>query len=131
MELVRVLVDSLGVSEDQAQGGAGLLFKLAQDKLGDGEFAQIADIVPGLDDMLAAAPGDGGGGLMGAVGGLMSSLGGGAGNLGALATLAGGFDKLGLDSGMIGRFVPVLLDFVRDRGGDGVADMLGKVLSGE
>jgi len=61
----------------------------------------------------------------------MSSFGGSAGNLGALASLAGGFDKLGLDSGMIGKFVPILLDFVRDRGGDGVADLLGKVLSGD
>lgn len=131
MELVSLLVESLGVSEEQAKGGAGLLLKLAQDKLGGGEFAQIAENVAGTEDMLAAAPGEGGGGLMGAVGGLMSSFGGGAGNLGALASLAGGFDKLGLDSGMIGKFVPILLDFVRERGGDGVADLLGKVLSGD
>lgn len=131
MELVSLLVESLGVSEEQAKGGAGLLLKLAQDKLGGGEFAQIAENVSGIEDMLTAAPDEGGGGLMGAVGGLMSSFGGGVGNLGALASLAGGFDKLGLDSGMIGKFVPILLDFVRDRGGDGVADLLGKVLSGD
>lgn len=87
------------MTEEQATGGAGLLLKLAQDKLGGGEFAHIAENVPGIEDMLAAAPSEGGGGLMGAIGGLMSSVGGGAGNLGALASMAGGFDKLGLDSG--------------------------------
>ncbi len=131
MELIGQLIESLGVSEDQAKGGAGLLLKLAQDALGGGEFAQIAENVSGIDDILAAAPSEGSGGLMGVIGGLMSSFGGGSGNLGALASLAGGFDKLGLDSGMIGKFVPILLDFVRDRGGDGVAGLLGKVLSGD
>lgn len=129
MDLINQLVSTLGVSEEQAKGGAGMLFKLAQDKLSGGEFAQISDKVSGIDDMLSAAPADAGGGLMGAVGGLMSSLGGGSGNLGALASLAGGFDKLGMDSGMIGRFVPVVLDVVRDQGGDAVGNLLKGVLS--
>jgi len=30
MELVKLLTEQLGVSPDQAQGGAGLLFKLAK-----------------------------------------------------------------------------------------------------
>lgn len=33
MELIQQLVSNLGVSEDQAKGGAGLLFNLAKDKL--------------------------------------------------------------------------------------------------
>ena len=33
MELIQQLVSSLGVNEDQAKGGAGLLFNLAKDKL--------------------------------------------------------------------------------------------------
>ena len=66
---------------------------------------------------------------MGAMGGLMSSVGGGVGDLGALANLAGGFDKLGMDSGMIGRFVPVVLDFARNQGGDTVGNLLKGVLS--
>ncbi len=129
MDLINQLVSTLGVSEEQARGGAGMLFKLAQDKLGGDEFARIADKVSGLDDMVAAAPDAGGGGLMGAVGGLMSGLGGEGNNLGALASLAGGFDKLGLDSGMVGKFVPVVLDFVRNQGGDSVGDLLKGVLS--
>jgi hypothetical protein len=129
MDLINQLVSNLGVSEDQAKGGAGMLFKLAQDKLSGGEFAEITDKVSGVDDMLSAAPAAAGGGLMGTVGGLMSSVGGGAGDLGALANLAGGFDKLGMDSGMIGKFVPVVLDFARNQGGDTVGNLLKGVLS--
>ena len=129
MDLINQLVSSLGVSEEQAKGGAGMLFKLAQDRLSGNEFAQIADQVSGLDDIVAAAPDAGSGGLMGAVGGLMSGLGGDSDNLGALAGLAGGFEKLGLDSGMVGKFVPVVLDFVRNQGGDSVGNLLKRVLS--
>jgi hypothetical protein len=130
MDLINQLVASLGVSEEQAKGGAGMLFQLAKDKLSGGEFAQISDQVSGVDDMLSAAPSaQGGGGLMGALGGAVSSLGGGAGGLGTLASLAGGFDKLGMDTGMIGKFVPVVLDFVRKQGGDSVGRLLEGVLS--
>ena len=57
MELIEQLVGSLGVQEEQAKGGAGLLFQLAKDKLGDSEFAQVADCVPGMSNLLQAAPG--------------------------------------------------------------------------
>ena len=59
----------------------------------------------------------------------MSSAGGWAGNLGVLTNLTGGFDKLGMDSGMIGRFVPVVLDFVRNQNGDTVGNLMKDVLS--
>ena len=45
MELIDQLTKSLGVSENQAQGGAGLLFKLAKDKLGAGDFSKISAAV--------------------------------------------------------------------------------------
>jgi hypothetical protein len=127
MELLQQLTQQLGVNEDQARGGAGMIFKLAQDKLG-GDFKQVADVVPGMDSMLSAAPGAGGlsGGLGGALGALSGALGGG--KLGALASLAGGFSKLGLDAGMVGKFLPVVLSFVKDKGGDGVMGLLQKVL---
>jgi hypothetical protein len=45
-----------------------------------------------------------------------------------LAGLAGGFSKLGLDSGMIGKFLPIILSFVQSKGGGGVKTILEKVL---
>ncbi len=127
MTLVETIANQLGVDEQQATGGAGLLFQLAKDKLSGGEFSQVAEAVPGIEDMMSAAPKSGGGlgGLLGAVGGM---LGGKAGQLGELASAAQGFSKLGLDSGMIGKFVPIILSFVKQQGGEGAMGILQKVL---
>ena len=133
MELIQQLISNLGVDEGQAKGGAGLLFKMAKEQLAEGDFQQIASKLPGVSDLLGSAPdpNSGGGGVMGAIGGIASALGGQSGNLGSLGTLAslaGGFSQLGLDSGMIGKFVPEVLSFAQKHGGDVVKGLLEKVL---
>jgi hypothetical protein len=65
---------------------------------------------------------------MGAVGGLASKFGGKAGELGNMASLAGGFSKLGLDSGMVGKFIPIVLSYVQEKGGDGAMQLLQNAL---
>lgn len=127
MELVQMLTSQLGVTEEQAQGGAGLLFKLAKEKLSAGEFSQVADAVPHMEALTSSAPETGG--IAGALGGFASSLGGGAGQLGSLASLAGGFKSLNLDPGMVSKFLPVVLSFVQSRGGDTARAMLEKALT--
>ncbi|WP_034414610.1 DUF2780 domain-containing protein [Candidatus Entotheonella palauensis] len=131
MELVQQLVSGLGIQEDQAKGGAGLLFQLAKDKLSSGEFDQIAAHVPEMGDLLSAAPAAESGGLGGALGGIASALGGSAGGLGSLASLAGGFSQLGLDAGMIGQLAPIVISFIQGKGGDQVGSLLQGVLSGD
>ena len=125
MELMQMLTSQLSVSEEQASGGAGLLFKLAQDKLSSGEFSQIAGAIPEINELISSAPESGG--LAGAIGGLASSFGGGAGQLGDLASLAGGFSKLNLDADMVGKFIPIVLSFVQSQGGDTLKGLLEKV----
>ena len=127
MELIQQLVDKLGVQEDQAKGGAGLLMKLAKDQLDAGSFSKIASAIPGVDSLINSAPESGG--LMDAIGGITSALGGKAEGLGKLAGLASGFSKLGLDSGSISKFVPVILSFVQSKGGDQVKGLLEKVFN--
>ena len=127
MELVQMLTSQLGVSETQAKGGAGLLFKLAQDKLDGGEFSQIAGAVPGIESLISAAP-EGGGGMAGALGGLASSFGGNAGKLGTLATLASGFQSLDLDPSMASKFAPVIMSFLQSQGGEGIQDLIKKAM---
>ncbi len=133
MELIQQLVSGLGVNEDQAKGGAGLLFNLAKEKLGSGEFQQITNAVPGVTDLLKAAP-ESGGGMMGALGGATSALGGlggqsgQMGGLGKLAELAGGFSKLGLSTDMVGKFIPIVLSFVQNQGGPAAAGLLEKAI---
>ncbi len=125
MELIKILTDQLGINDNQAKGGAGLIFSLVKDKLDSGDFSKIASAIPGVNDLIKSAPESGG--LMGAIGGLASSFGGGS-SLGNLAGLADGFSKLGLDSGMIGKFIPIIMSFVESKGGASVKALLEKVL---
>ena len=124
MELLNMLTSQLGVNQEQAAGGAGMIFDLAKEKLG-GDFSQISSAIPEVEGLIDKAP-DTGGGLMGAIGGLASSFGGD--KLGNLASLAGGFSKLDLDVGMISKFAPIILDYVKDQAGDGAMGLLSKVL---
>ena len=127
MEIISSLIDRLGVTEDQAKGGAGAIFNLLKEKVSDGDFSEISAVVPGINELLDAAPESGG--LAGAIGGLTSMLGGGAEKLGGLASLAGGFDKLGLDMDMVAKFVPIIISFVRSKGGDSLKNILKDVLN--
>lgn len=125
MELVNILKSQLGVQEEQAKGGAGLLFQLAQEKLQDDQFSQISQYVPGMGELLGAAPQTGG--MASALGGLASAMGAPA-SLGNLASLAGGFSKLGLNAGMINQFVPIILSYIQGKGGAGASQLLAQVL---
>lgn len=125
-ELVGLLVSQLGVQQNQAAGGAGLLLKLAQSKLG-GDFSKISAVIPDAQKLISSTPKDPvGGGLMGLAGSLASSLGGA--KAGQLAALAGGFGQLKLTPDMIGKFVPVLLSFAKSKGGADVMQLLAGVL---
>ena len=125
-ELIALLVKQLGVQEGQAQGGAGLLFKLAQNKLG-GDFSKVTQALPGVEGLIKSAPEAGG--VSKLVGGLLGKVGGGkAAGLADLASLAGGFSQLKLDQGMITKFVPVILNFVQSKGAGEVVGLLTKVL---
>jgi len=126
MELLQMLTSQLGVTQGQAKGGAGLLFKMAKEKLSSDDFSQVAKSVPGIEKMISSTPEPSG--LAGALGGLASSFGVGAGDLGGLASLAGGFKSLNLDSSQIGQFIPIILSFVQSKGGDIVKSVLEKAL---
>lgn len=117
-ELISALTSQLGVTGQQASGGAGLLMKLARERLSSGDFQQVAAAIPGLDGLLKAAPAAGGGGVMGM---LSKAVGG---NAGDLAQLASGFSKLGLNAGMIQKFIPVIMGYVQQHGGVAAAGIL-------
>ena len=127
MDILNVLTEQLGITQDQAKGGAGAIFNLVKDNLGGDRFNEVAAAVPGMEDLLAAAPA--GGGLAGAIGGLTSMLGGGAEKLGGLASLAGSFKELGLDMDMVTKFVPIILSFVKSQGGDALKNIVAEVLT--
>lgn len=127
MELLEMLTNQLGISDEQARGGAGLIFKLVKDKLDAGEFGQIAELVPDIDSMISAAPRESTG-LLSALSSLAASMGLGE-KLGNLSSLASGFKNLDMDAGMASKFVPIVMSFVQEKGGDTAKQLLEKVLT--
>jgi hypothetical protein len=123
-ELIDQLTKNLGITGQQAEGGAGVLFKAAKDKLGPAEFDNLLSGVPGLSDVMKKAPAAGGG-LGGMLGGLAGAVGG---NAGLIATVVTGFGKLGLRADDAKKFVPVILDFLRSKVGPDVVSKLEKTL---
>ena len=123
-ELIDQLTQGLGVNASQAEGGAAVLFKAAKDKLGGPEFDKLLGGVPGLGDLMKKAPASGGG-LGGMLGGLAGAMGG---NAGLIATIVGGFGKLGLTTDHAKKFVPVILEFLKTKVSPDVISKLEKTL---
>ncbi len=130
-ELFGMLTSQLGVDSNQAKGGVGAILNMAKEKLSEGDFSQITNALGGdVSEALNAAPaaGDAGGGLGGMLGAATSALGVDMGGLGKYAALAGAFKSLNLDAEMVSKFAPIVMDFVKSKGGDGVTDLLKKFL---
>lgn len=123
-ELIDQLTKQLGVSGTQAEGGAAVLLKAARDKMGGEEFGKLLGGVPGLNDLLKKAPASGGG-LGGLLGGIAGAVGG---NAGLIATIVGGFGKLGLSAEDAKRFAPVMMDYLRGKVGPDITSKLEKTL---
>lgn len=125
-ELIAQLTKSLNVNTAQAEGGAGAIFKLAQEKLG-GDFSKISSLIPGIEQMMQSAPEASTSPLSGLMGAAASMLGTQT-NAGGLMALAGVFQKLNIDTATAMKFAPVILEFVQSKGGDTCKQMLQKAL---
>ena len=120
-KLIGSLVDKLGVTEEQATGGAGAVFKEGKNNMSSGDYSQLLNAVPGIDSLISAAPQAGGG-----MAGKASSLLGGS--AGSMTGMADSFSKLGLSPDMVNQFVPVILDFVQSEGGQQAMTLLKNAL---
>jgi len=121
-ELVQLLTGKLGVTEPQASGGAGSIFNVAKQNMGKDDFSKVADAVPGIDRMMESAPKAGA--SSGMLGSASSLLGGSASSLTGVASLAGSFSQLGLKAGMVNAFTPIILNYVKDKGGEPLMNAL-------
>lgn len=134
-DLVGMLTSQLGVSEEQAAGGAGSLFGFAKGQMTPGDFDAVASALPEVDGLMGAAPA-GGSGLLGSSSSLLggsslggsslggSSSGGSAGGLGDMAGVASSFSDLGMSPDMVNEFVPVILDYAQSAGGEQTMQLL-------
>jgi hypothetical protein len=129
-ELVGKLVRALGTTPGQAESAAGSLFTLAKNRLQPRDWSQVAAVVPGISGLLKAAPaveaGTGGdlGSLANAVG-----LGREASQIGTVAAAAAAFEKLGLSPELVAQAVPIITNYVKQKGGERIAQLLAGALS--
>jgi hypothetical protein len=124
--LLNSLTSQLGISTEQAAGGAGALFNLAKSRLASEEFSQIAAAVPNVDELIAAAPALTESSANTAA---VASMLGGESGLGSLAVLASSFSQLGLSSEMIGQFTPILLDYLQQAGDSKIMEIMKGALA--
>ena len=131
--LVDTLTRQLGVTTEQAEGGAGAIFGKAKDNLSSEEFDQVSEAIPEATSLLDKAPQAESEkeSLAGSIGGAVSSMTKGGTEIGSAATsidqlggLADTFKSLGMDSDMVGQFIPVVLDYAKEKGGEAVMGLL-------
>ncbi|MGJ0484091.1 MAG: DUF2780 domain-containing protein [Methylomicrobium sp.] len=121
--LTDILVNQLGVSRQQALGGAGSIFQVAQAKMAPQAFNNLSQSVPGISEMMAAAPQVGlplsrGTPAVGVVGGSVDSM----------TSLAAAFQQLNMPQSMVHQFIPVVVDYVRNASGPMTANLLQSAL---
>jgi hypothetical protein len=128
--LTGLLMQQLGVTQPQAEGGAGALFQHAKSRMSAGDFTTLSNSVPDMQGLLTAAPAPASAPAAGAVGGggMMGDLAGMA--AGNLPGMAGSFQQLGLAPDMVQKFIPIVVQYVQGTGGSSVASALQSALMG-
>ena len=126
MGLVDVLINRLGVNTEQAMGGVGSIFSLAQQRMNPEDFMRLSSSVPGVDQYLAAVPEPSSSNVF--WGSAANMLDGDQSGLGNLVGLMGSFQRLGMDNTMISEFVPVVLQYVQSQSGPAAMSLLQNAL---
>ncbi|MGZ8192364.1 MAG: DUF2780 domain-containing protein [Methylobacter sp.] len=129
--LTDLLMKQTGVTQTQALGGAGALFQAAKNKMQADSFARLEQSVPGIQEMLSAAPAIQQSSPLDGLPGKLSSITGVSGEtVGSLVSVASAFQQQGLSPGMVQQFVPVVVEYVRTTGGEALANTLSAALIG-
>ena len=125
-DLIKKLSRDLGVDKSQARGGLVALLRAGQQNLNRTDFKQFVADVPGADKLLASAPPPST--LSSLAGGLGSLLGGRSGGAGRWAGLAASFTELGIDLDTAKKFGPIVIDYMREHGGETLVDKVRAAL---
>lgn len=131
--LTDLLMKRVGVTQAQAEGGAGALFQVAKGKMQTDSFSQLEQSVPGIQSMLGAAPTAIQTSTLGGFAGELSSLTGSSGGTttGNLLAVASAFQQQGMSPAMIQQFVPVIIEYVKSNSNGALASTLSSALLGQ
>ncbi len=127
LSLVSMLTDKLGVTTEQAEGGAGAIFSTASENMSADDFSKVTDALPDATSLMKSATSSSSSGSS-ALGGLSSMVGGSSSSLSSLAGLTSTFSSLGLGSDMVGKFIPIVLEYAKSKGGDQISSLLKSAL---
>ena len=111
-KLIGSLTDLLGVSGEQATGGAGAVFREAKKNMDPGDYSKLLSAIPGIDSLIQAAPQ-----VSGLAGKASSLFGGSSGSVQGISALTDSFAKLGLSPDMVNQYMDVILNFVQSEAG--------------
>lgn len=122
-KLIGSLTDLLGVSNEQAVGGAGAVFREAKNNMSAGDYSQLLSAIPGIDSLIKSAPK-----ASGLAGSASSLLGGSSSSVKGMTALTDSFSQLGLSPDMVNQYVDVILNFVQSEAGQQTMTMLKSAL---
>jgi hypothetical protein len=110
--LIGLLGSSLGVSQTQAIGGASAILGKAASNMSSSDVSALSSKIPSISSMLTGSS-------------QTSNM------LGALASstsLSSQFSALGMDSGMVAQFIPVILEFINSNAGSSLMQSVQNAL---
>ncbi|MGH8388110.1 MAG: DUF2780 domain-containing protein [Pseudomonas sp.] len=108
-------LSQLNLTPQQMIGGAGAMLGLAKNQLSPTDYSELTTSVPGIDSLSS-------GGQLGVIAGLLGSnsqaagLDNALGNVKNTNDLNNAFSALGMETGMIGLFAPILLQYLGQQG---------------
>lgn len=124
-DLVKRLTKDLGVTRTQAKGGLIALLRAGQQNMQRADFEQFMADIPGADKLMKSAPPPSA--LSSLAGGLGSLLGGRS-SPGRWAGLAASFTELGIDLDTARKFGPIVIQFVKEHGGENLVEKMRAAL---
>jgi hypothetical protein len=129
-DFISELASRSGINADQAKKGVGVLLSWLQAHLPAEGFSKVSAAVPGADGMMAAAPAgeEPSGGVVGALTGAVGKLFGGG---GAAAALAGKLSQVGFSAEQLQKFLPGVLEFLKNKLPADVVKQLGALMPTE
>jgi hypothetical protein len=109
--LVDILTSSLGISTTQAAGGAGAILSDATSKMSKSDVEKLSKDIPSISSLLSSPLSDSAMSIM------------------KHESVASQFEALGLSADMVGKFVPVILDYVNSEAGSEMMNALKSAIT--
>ena len=120
-DLIERLTSELGINKKQAKGGLVALLRAGKQHMEPEDFDQFVADIPGADKLLKSAPPQS---RLSSLAGGLGSLLGGRKSPGRWAGLAASFAELGVDIDTAKKFGPIVIDHVREHGGENLVDKI-------